>query len=84
MSVEKLKIGIVVGSVRKGRNAEAVSNWVYNFATKRNDADYEIVDLINYRLPLLGQEIFQNNRKKQIRLSKAGLRKWLRMMVIFS
>ncbi|SDN30258.1 NAD(P)H-dependent FMN reductase [Psychrobacillus sp. OK028] len=57
MSVEKLKIGIVVGSVRKGRNAEAVSKWMFNFASKRNDADYELVDLINYRLPLLGQEI---------------------------
>lgn len=57
MSVEKLKIGIVVGSVRKGRNADAVSHWVYNFATKRNDAKYELVDLINYKLPLLGQEI---------------------------
>jgi NAD(P)H-dependent FMN reductase len=57
MSVEKLKIGIVVGSVRKGRNADAVSLWMYNFATKRNDAEYELVDLINYKLPLLGQEI---------------------------
>ncbi|MER2072311.1 MAG: NAD(P)H-dependent oxidoreductase, partial [Psychrobacillus sp.] len=57
MSVEKLKIGIVVGSVRKGRNADAVSHWMYNFATKRNDAEYELVDLINYKLPLLGQEI---------------------------
>ena len=57
MSIEKLKIGIVIGSVRKGRNAEAVANWMYNFAIKRNDADYELVDLINYRLPLLGQEI---------------------------
>ncbi|WP_419960901.1 NADPH-dependent FMN reductase [Psychrobacillus sp. BM2] len=57
MPAEKLKIGIIVGSVRKGRNAEAVANWMYNFATKRNDADYELVDLRNYRLPLLGQEI---------------------------
>lgn len=57
MTVEKLKIGIVIGSVRQGRNAEAVANWMYDFATKRNDAEYELVDLANYKLPFLGEEL---------------------------
>ncbi|RDW20041.1 NADPH-dependent oxidoreductase [Oceanobacillus arenosus] len=50
-----LKIGIVLGSVRQGRNGEAVTNWTYDFALKRNDdVEYEIVDLVDYKLPLLG------------------------------
>jgi NAD(P)H-dependent FMN reductase len=57
MTAEKLRIGIVVGSVRQGRNAEAVSKWMYDFATKRNDADYELVDLVDYKLPFLGEEL---------------------------
>ncbi|WP_255367850.1 NADPH-dependent FMN reductase [Psychrobacillus sp. OK032] len=57
MTVEKLKIGIVIGSVRQGRNAEAVANWMYDFASKRNDAEYELVDLANYKLPFLGEEL---------------------------
>lgn len=57
MTVEKLKIGIVIGSVRKGRNAESVAKWVYDFAVKRNDADYELVDLADYKLPFLGEEL---------------------------
>lgn len=57
MTVEKLKIGIVIGSVRQGRNAEAVANWMYDFAAKRNDAEYELVDLANYKLPFLGEEL---------------------------
>ena len=49
-----LKIAIVQGSVREGRNGDAVAKWMYDFATKRNDAEYEIVDLANYNLPFLG------------------------------
>ncbi|WP_339226280.1 NAD(P)H-dependent oxidoreductase [Oceanobacillus sp. FSL K6-2867] len=56
---EKLKIAIVQGSVRQGRNGEAVANWVYDFAAKRNNDDvaYEIVDLSAYKLPFLGEEL---------------------------
>ncbi|MFC4023361.1 NADPH-dependent FMN reductase [Oceanobacillus longus] len=53
-----LKIGIVLGSVRQGRNGEAVAKWTYDFATKRNDdVEYEIVDLVDYKLPFLGAAI---------------------------
>jgi len=54
---EKVHVGIIIGSVRQGRNATAVANWMYDFADKRDDhADYEIVDLAAYKLPLLGEE----------------------------
>ena len=54
-----MKIAIVSGSVREGNNAIKVSEWVYDFATKRNDegVEYEIVDLADYQLALLGSQI---------------------------
>jgi len=79
MVLEKLKIGIVVGSVRKGRNAEAVSKWMYNFAAQRNDANYELVDLINYRLPLLGQEIPVDEQEE----ANAAIKNWSQKMAIY-
>lgn len=59
VKVSNLKIGIVIGSVREERNAESVANWVYDFATKRADAnvEYELVDLKNYPLPMLGADV---------------------------
>lgn len=53
-----LKIGIVLGSTRKGRNGEAVAEWIYQFAKKREDGvSYEWVDLADYDLPFYGSEI---------------------------
>jgi NAD(P)H-dependent FMN reductase len=50
-----IKIGIIIGSTRPGRNAEQVAKWVYELASKRNDAEYELVDLKDYNLPLLDE-----------------------------
>ena len=51
-----MKIGIIVGSIREGRNGAAVGQWVYDFARSRQDegVDYELVDLKDYNLPFLG------------------------------
>jgi len=67
MTNEKLNIGIVQGSVRVGRNGDAVAKWMADFAEKRNDAVYEIVDLANYNLPLLGSEHAQPDAEGQIK-----------------
>lgn len=68
-----LKIGIVLGSVRQGRNGEAVANWIYDFATKRNDQDvsYELVDLADYKLPLLGEVLPESEQAKADEAVKA-------------
>ena len=52
-----LKIAIIVGSTRPGRKAEAVSKWVYEFAKTRNDAEYEVVDIADFNLPLLDEPV---------------------------
>jgi NAD(P)H-dependent FMN reductase len=50
-----LRIAIVTGSTRPGRNNEAVANWVYSVAKQRKDAEFELVDIANYNLPLLDE-----------------------------
>lgn len=50
-----LKVAIVTGSTRPGRNGEAVARWVFDIAKKRSDATFELVDIRDYNLPLLDE-----------------------------
>jgi NAD(P)H-dependent FMN reductase len=52
-----IKIAIVIGSTRPGRNGEAVARWVYEIAAKRGDAEFELLDIKDYNLPLLDEPI---------------------------
>jgi NAD(P)H-dependent FMN reductase len=52
-----LKIAIILGSTRPGRQSEAVAHWVYEIAKKRNDAEFELVDIKDFNLPLLDEAI---------------------------
>jgi NAD(P)H-dependent FMN reductase len=58
-----LKIAIIVGSTRPNRRADVVAKWVHDFAVKRNDANYEIVDLRDHPLPLLDEPFPPSMRK---------------------
>ena len=57
MNNQMLKVAIILGSTRPGRNGEAVSKWMYEIAKKRNDADFELVDVKDFNLPLLDEPI---------------------------
>ena len=52
-----LKIAIIIGSTRPGRNGEAVAKWVDGLAQKRNDAEFELVDIKDFNLPLLDEPV---------------------------
>jgi NAD(P)H-dependent FMN reductase len=54
VKVEKLNIGIILGSTREGRLSPQVGEWVKTLADKRGDANYEIVDIAEFKLPFLG------------------------------
>jgi NAD(P)H-dependent FMN reductase len=49
------KIAIIIGSTRPGRNGEDVAQWVYEHATTRTSAEYELVDLADWPLPHLDE-----------------------------
>ena len=50
-----LKIAIIIGSTRPGRKGETVGKWAYDIARKRNDAEFELVDIADFNLPLLDE-----------------------------
>ncbi len=52
-----IRVGIIVGSTRPGRKADAVAKWVFELAAKRQDAEYEVVDLAAFNLPLLDEPV---------------------------
>ena len=50
-----IKIGILIGSTRPGRVGESVSRWVFQIAQERKDAEFELVDIQDFNLPLLDE-----------------------------
>src|SRR6266850_15851 len=52
-----IKIAIILGSTRPGRNGEAVAKWVHQVAKKRSDAEFELVDVKDFDLPLLDEPL---------------------------
>ena len=54
-TMTKLNIGIILGSTREGRVSPQVGEWVKEIADKRGDANYTIIDIADYKLPLLGE-----------------------------
>lgn len=52
-----IKIAVIIGSTRPGRVGEAVARWVYDIAKQRGDAEFELVDIADFNLPLLDEPI---------------------------
>ena len=50
-----LKVGIITGSTRPNRKSPDVAKWVLETARKRSDAEYELVDITDFELPLLDE-----------------------------
>ena len=67
-----LKVGIIIGSTRPGRKAEAVARWVLELAQARGDADYELVDIADFDLPLLDEPV----PPSMWRYSKEHTKRW--------
>ncbi|WP_104087688.1 NADPH-dependent FMN reductase [Cryobacterium sp. N19] len=52
-----MKIGIIVGSTRPGRRSILVAKWVKAIADSRQEHDFILLDLLDYDLPHLNEEI---------------------------
>ena len=74
-----VKIGIIVGSTRPGRHADAVANWVFEKARIRSDAQFEVVDIKDFELPLLDEPI----PPSQAQYSKPHTRRWAKKVASF-
>jgi NAD(P)H-dependent FMN reductase len=67
-----VKIGIIIGSTRPGRLGEAVAKWVYGLAKDGTDAEFELVDIKEYDLPLLDEPAPAASRQ----YTKEHTKKW--------
>ena len=70
--IKMLKIGIIIGSTRPGRVGEAVAKWVYELSKTRSDAEFELIDIKDYDLPLLDEPALAAMRQ----YSKDHTKKW--------
>jgi len=51
------RIGVILGSTRPGRRGEQVAHWVMDRTRTRTDAEFELIDLIDYPLPHLDEPL---------------------------
>jgi NAD(P)H-dependent FMN reductase len=72
------RIGIILGSTRPNRNGEQVAHWVLDIARRRDDAEFELVDLRDHPLPHIDEPIppsmgqYQNEHTRQWAQTIAG------------
>lgn len=74
-----LRIAIILGSTRPGRRTEPVARWVLDHARQRGDAEYELVDIAEFDLPLLDEPVPPSQHK----YSKDHTKRWSEKIASF-
>lgn len=69
-----MRIAVVLGSTRPGRKGEAVARWALEQARGREGAEYELVDLAAFDLPLLSEPTVPGAAKRQYEVPQT--REW--------
>lgn len=74
-----IKTAVIIGSTRPGRVGESVARWVYDIAKGRSDAEFELVDIADFNLPLLDERM----PPMQGRYSKPHTKAWAKKVASF-
>ena len=53
----KPRIGIIISTTRKARFADRPAQWLLDLASRRSDAEFEIVDLRDYPMPFFEEDL---------------------------
>ncbi len=69
-----MRIAIIIGSTRPGRRGAAVGHWVYDIASRRDDADFELLDLKDFELGLLNEPTVPGSANRQY--ENENTRRW--------
>ena len=67
-----MNIAIIVGTTRNGRMTPRLAKWVAAAASRRPDADFEVLDLKDYDMPLLEEAPWLKDRQVS-----EGTQRWL-------
>ncbi|MGD9605965.1 MAG: NADPH-dependent FMN reductase [Leucobacter sp.] len=70
------RIGIVIGSIRRGRKGGGVGAWVEGIASRREDLRASVLDVETYDLPLLTEETLPAAADREYESEK--VRRWSR------
>jgi len=52
-----LEVAVIIGGTRAGRVGESVAKWVHALTKRRTDAEFELVDVKDFNLPLLDEPV---------------------------
>lgn len=69
-----MKIGIVVGSIREGRKGRLVGEWVHQMVADRDDAEFAVIDLKEYGVPLLSASVLPSEANRNY--DSEAARRW--------
>jgi len=70
---KKMSIKIILGSTRKGRTSDKLGSALELMAKKRNDVAVEILDLRDFNLPFLNDEVPPARREK---ITDPAVQRW--------
>ncbi|MGB3945351.1 MAG: NAD(P)H-dependent oxidoreductase, partial [Candidatus Saccharimonadales bacterium] len=58
-----MTIAVIVGTTRQGRVTPRLAKWVMKAAQNRSDAQFKLLDLKDYDIPLLNDAPWEANRR---------------------
>ncbi|MBR0664909.1 NAD(P)H-dependent oxidoreductase [Roseomonas hellenica] len=58
-----LKLNIIIASTRPGRGGPTVAEWVHRYAKENSSFDVDLIDLVDFELPLLDEPAHPAARK---------------------
>ncbi len=70
-----MKLQVIVGTTRQGRQTIKLAKWVANEAAKLEDTTVELVDLVDYPMPFFDEPI--SPRYNPNRVIDPAVKKWL-------
>jgi NAD(P)H-dependent FMN reductase len=76
-----MKLGIITGTTRPGRQTAKQARWVYDTAREIEDVEAELIDLQDYKLPFFNEEV--SPRYNPSRTIAAEVRPWLNKLKSF-
>src|SRR5688572_29072622 len=74
-----INVAVIIGSTRPGRVGESVGKWAFEIAKRRKDAQFELVDVVEFDLPLLDEPVPPSQGK----YSKEHTKRWAAKIASF-
>ena len=70
--MNKLNIKIILASVRQGRFGDKPAKWIYDIASQMDEMSPEILDLLDYQLPMFAEAVSPTHAQGEYRLPEAN------------